>query len=81
MNLTRRASLCLIPAAEKHLMEVTEGMETLHAISLADCLDGAVRKLLTEAVAGGGMDVDIAFLCEFAMDAAHGLRTASGVTA
>lgn len=78
--LTTSANFCEIPAAGKHLMEIAPGLETDFALSKAECLDGAVRTLLTKAIGDGGMDVDIAFLCAFALDAAGALRFASGVT-
>lgn len=78
--LTTSANFCDIPAAGKHLMEIAPGLETDFALSKAECLDQAVRQLLTKAVNEGGLDVDIAFLCEFALDAAGALRFASGVT-
>lgn len=63
------------------MMEVVAGVDVDFAISEADCLDGAVLMLLNKSISDGGMDVDIAFLCRFAMEAAKALRTASGITA
>lgn len=81
-KLTITSNLANIPAADNRpLMQVVAGMETGYAISMADCLDIAVRELLTQSVARGGMGADVAYLCEFAMDAAGALRSASGVTA
>ncbi|GAB3377148.1 hypothetical protein GCM10027431_32740 [Lysobacter rhizosphaerae] len=80
MSVTTRAKLNP-EAGVTSLMEVVPGEDTFLAISQADCLDSSVRTLLTKAVAEGGMDVDTAFLCGFALDASSALRAAAGVTA
>jgi hypothetical protein len=81
-KITTTANFANIPAADNRpLMQVVAGLDTGYAISMADCLDLAVRELLTQSVARGGMGADIAHLCEFALDASGALRAASGTTA
>lgn len=68
----------LVPVQDNHLFDVRGGMDCSFAVSEAQCLEESVRKLLTEAVAYGGMGAETSFLCRFALDAAQALRRSAG---
>lgn len=81
-SLTTSTPFHHLPLEEKHLLQVCEGVEAHSALSLADVLSVAVQELLFDAVdEANAVTGNLAFLCEFAMDAAKGLRKAAGAVA
>ena len=66
-----------IPAEGRHLLTVAEGVEAATARREAADLEDAVRRLLGGSIENG-TDGSTAYLCEFALETARALRTASG---
>lgn len=71
---TLRTPFYDLPVHETHLFQVKEGVSADAAISFAWAVDGAVREVLQNVIAGNDMDANLAMLCKFAMEAADALR-------
>lgn len=67
-----------IPVLDANVFAVRAGVDQDTALGQAECLESAVRELLTDAVGEGSMTADKAWLCRFALDAATAVRTACG---
>lgn len=76
-SVTKEVGFGFIPACDANTFTVRAGINSGFALGDADCLDSAVRALLQDAVSADGMDVDIAWLCRFAMNASCALRQAA----
>ena len=69
-----------LPVFDKHLFAVKEGIDVQSALSASNVLSTAVQELIGETIAGDlEISGNLAYLCEFAMKAAKGLREAAGV--
>ena len=63
-------------AGNSYLFCVPAGVDPVLAASKAWALETAVRDMLELSVQGGGMDSNLSYLCEHAMNAAIALRQA-----
>ncbi|MCC8364490.1 hypothetical protein LK996_15570 [Lysobacter sp. A6] len=66
-----------IPAEGMDLFCIQAGVNVDTAVSMAQCLEECVRRFLHDSIVGG-MDGQLAWLCEFAMEASEALRHAAG---
>lgn len=71
----KRAPFGHIPADDSFLFYVPTGLNPVYALGKAQALESAVKDMLSLGVQGG-MDSNLAYLCELALDAAGALRAA-----
>ena len=76
---TREIPFRDIPVDQLPLLLVASGVDVVSALREAADLEDAVRRVLAQGIETG-VDGGIAYLCEFALEAAQALRRAAMLT-